>query len=73
MTIECAQLLSPDGAIARRIDGFEARPQQVAMAAAVEAAFDRKGRLLVEAGTGGGVGAVVCSGAPGAGVGRFDA
>jgi ATP-dependent DNA helicase DinG len=46
-------MLAPDGAIARRLgDGFEARPQQVAMAEAVASALARRGRLLVEAGTG---------------------
>jgi ATP-dependent DNA helicase DinG len=45
-------LLTPGGAIARRLRGFEARREQMEMAAAVEAAFERRGRLLVEAGTG---------------------
>jgi ATP-dependent DNA helicase DinG len=45
-------LLNEDGAIARRISGFESRPQQLEMAAAVADCLARKGRLLVEAGTG---------------------
>jgi len=46
-------MLAPDGAIARRLgEGFEARPQQVEMAEAVSSALGRRGRLLVEAGTG---------------------
>ncbi len=52
MTIDVDQLLSPEGAIARRLPGFESRPQQVEMAAAVEHALENKGRLIVEAGTG---------------------
>ncbi len=45
-------LLAPNGPIARRIAGFEARPQQTEMARAVERALASRGRLLVEAGTG---------------------
>jgi ATP-dependent DNA helicase DinG len=45
-------LLADTGAIARRLAGFEVRPQQLAMAAAVERAFDERQRLFVEAGTG---------------------
>lgn len=45
-------MLSPDGAIARRLNGFESRPQQVEMAAAVQRAMESKSRLVVEAGTG---------------------
>lgn len=52
MPLEVANLLSPEGAIARRLEHFESRPQQVEMAAAVERALASKGRLLVEAGTG---------------------
>jgi ATP-dependent DNA helicase DinG len=50
--LDVANLLSPDGAIARRLEAFESRPQQVEMAAAVEQALDNRSRLLVEAGTG---------------------
>jgi len=45
-------LLAPGGPIARRIAGFEARPQQTEMARAVEQALVERGHLLVEAGTG---------------------
>ena len=47
-----ANLLSPEGPIARRLDGFEARPQQIEMATAVESALRSGERLFVEAGTG---------------------
>ena len=40
------------GLIASKLPGFEARPQQLEMAAAVADAIDRKRNLLVEAGTG---------------------
>jgi ATP-dependent DNA helicase DinG len=49
---DAANLLGPDGPIARRLAGYEARPEQLAMAEAVETAFLGKHHLLVEAGTG---------------------
>ena len=52
MPVEVAHLLSPDGAIARRLPGFESRPQQLEMALAVEETLARRGQLLAEAGTG---------------------
>jgi ATP-dependent DNA helicase DinG len=52
MALDVVNLLSDDGAIARRLNDFESRPQQVEMAAAVERALEQKGRLVVEAGTG---------------------
>jgi ATP-dependent DNA helicase DinG len=52
MPVDVANLLSPDGAIARRLKDFESRPQQVEMAAAVQRAMADKSRLIVEAGTG---------------------
>ena len=52
MTVSVDVLLADTGAIARRLAGFEVRPQQLAMAAAVERAFDERQRLFVEAGTG---------------------
>jgi ATP-dependent DNA helicase DinG len=52
MPLDVVNLLSADGAIARRLTDFESRPQQVEMAAAVERALDQQGRLIVEAGTG---------------------
>ncbi len=45
-------LLAPGGSISRRLDGYEVRPQQAEMAAAVQRALEERGRLLVEAGTG---------------------
>lgn len=52
MPLAVEYLLSPEGPIARRLPGFEPRPQQLRMAEAIDAAFARHGRLLVEAGTG---------------------
>jgi ATP-dependent DNA helicase DinG len=52
VTVSVDVLLADTGAIARRLAGFEVRPQQLAMAAAVERAFDERQRLFVEAGTG---------------------
>ncbi len=52
MTISVEGLLSPGGAVARRLEAFEVRPEQVEMAVAVERALEERGRLLVEAGTG---------------------
>lgn len=50
--ISTVSLLEPGGPISRRLEGFESRPQQVEMAGAVEEALARRGRLMVEAGTG---------------------
>ncbi|HSQ00823.1 MAG TPA: helicase C-terminal domain-containing protein [Candidatus Dormibacteraeota bacterium] len=47
-----AALLSPDGAVGAALDGFEERPQQLAMLRAVSTAFNDDGILSVEAGTG---------------------
>ena len=47
-----ANLLASDGPIARRLPGFEPRPQQIEMATAVERALAGNERLFVEAGTG---------------------
>jgi len=47
-----AALLGPDGPIARRLDGFEVRPQQLAFASAVERAIAARKHLIAEAGTG---------------------
>lgn len=44
--------LAEDGVIARHLPGFETRPQQREMAAAVDQALERGQRLAVEAGTG---------------------
>jgi len=45
-------LLAPGGVIARLLPGYEARPQQMEMAARVEAALRNRGLLTVEAATG---------------------
>ena len=47
-----AEILGPDGLVARRLDGYEHRRAQIDMAEAVERAFDDARPLLVEAGTG---------------------
>ena len=45
-------IFAPGGALARAIPGFEARPGQIEMAAAVARRFEAGGVLLAEAGTG---------------------
>ena len=52
MPVHVPYLLSPEGPVARRLGGFESRPQQLAMAEAVDRTLGARGRLLVEAGTG---------------------
>ncbi|MSR28260.1 MAG: ATP-dependent DNA helicase [Phycisphaerales bacterium] len=52
MTLAAEVMLSDAGPIARRLPGFEVRPQQIEMACAVDACLERRGRLIVEAGTG---------------------
>jgi ATP-dependent DNA helicase DinG len=47
-----AELFGGGGLLAARFGGFEERPSQLEMAEAIDALFDRGGRLLVEAGTG---------------------
>lgn len=47
-----AFLFSPDGALARHIPNFHARPQQVEMAQAIAKAIAANGQLITEAGTG---------------------
>ncbi len=47
-----ADILGPEGSIARRLPQYEQRPQQLAMAAAVAAAIESQQHLVVEAGTG---------------------
>jgi ATP-dependent DNA helicase DinG len=47
-----ASILGPDGVIARRLTGYEPRPQQLQMAEAVAEAIADKHHLMVEAGTG---------------------
>ena len=45
-------ILAPDGLVAKHLPGYEHRPQQLEMAAAVDAAFRGNRHLVVEAGTG---------------------
>jgi ATP-dependent DNA helicase DinG len=45
-------ILGPGGALAVELPGYESRPGQLAMAAAVRSALDERRALLVEAGTG---------------------
>ena len=45
-------VLGPGGLVAKKLPGFESRPQQLEMAAAVADAVANKRKLLVEAGTG---------------------
>ncbi len=50
--MEITSVLGPQGAIARRLNGYEVRRPQLEMAAATEQAFEQGHHLLVEAGTG---------------------
>ncbi len=50
--LSVADILGPEGSIARRLPHYELRPQQLAMADAVAAAIAGKRHLIVEAGTG---------------------
>ena len=52
MTLSIADILGPEGSIARRLQQYEKRPQQLAMADAVAVAIHKKQHLVVEAGTG---------------------
>ncbi len=45
-------MLASDGRVARKLRGYESRPQQIDMADAVASAFNAGEHLLVEAGTG---------------------
>src|SRR3954469_24812793 len=47
-----ASILGPGGAVARRLPGYEPRPQQLEMADAVADAIAGRHHLMVEAGTG---------------------
>jgi len=49
---EAVSLLGPDGQISATLEGYEHRPQQLAMAEAVARAFNDDSILTVEAGTG---------------------
>jgi len=46
------ELLSPGGTVARRLPGYEERPEQVELAEAVDHAFRERRHLVAEAGTG---------------------
>jgi ATP-dependent DNA helicase DinG len=50
--LDVASLLGREGPIARRLEGFEVRPQQLQFATAVERAFAAGRHLIAEAGTG---------------------
>ena len=50
--MDVAAILGPDGPIAKRLDRFEERPEQIRVAEAVQAAFASHRHLVVEAGTG---------------------
>jgi ATP-dependent DNA helicase DinG len=50
--ITVGEILGPGGVLARAIDGYEARPQQVEMAERVAEALATRRPLIVEAGTG---------------------
>ena len=50
--IDPASVLGPEGAVARRLQHFESRPQQLKMAKAVASAIEKGRHLMVEAGTG---------------------
>ncbi|MFM7807231.1 MAG: ATP-dependent DNA helicase, partial [Planctomycetota bacterium] len=52
MSLHAEAILSDTGPLARRLGGFEFRPQQLRMAQLVEANLAARGRLMVEAGTG---------------------
>lgn len=52
MTLTPRQVFEPDGLVARRLEKFESRPEQIEMADAVFSAIQDSEHLLVEAGTG---------------------
>jgi ATP-dependent DNA helicase DinG len=52
MQLTATNILGPEGSIARRLQHYELRPQQLAMADAVAAAIAGRRHLCVEAGTG---------------------
>ena len=52
MTIDTTHMLAADGPIARRLDGWEVRPQQIEMASAITATMDASSHLIAEAPTG---------------------
>ena len=50
--MNCHDILGPDGKIAQRLEHYEHRPEQLAMADAVDRAIRHPQHLVVEAGTG---------------------
>ena len=52
MSLDVSAILGPEGSIARRLNQYEQRPQQLAMANATAQALAAKQHLLAEAGTG---------------------
>nr|WP_299467864.1 helicase C-terminal domain-containing protein [uncultured Gimesia sp.] len=52
MTTDVISILGNDGKVARRLEKYEHRPEQLEMAEAVAHAIEQKRHLLVEAGTG---------------------
>lgn len=50
--MDVTEILGEGGLVARKLPGYEVRPQQLDMGQAVAGAFDAKEHLLVEAGTG---------------------
>ncbi len=50
--LDPASILGPEGAVARRLSTYEARPQQLEMAEAVARALESGTHLMAEAGTG---------------------
>ncbi len=49
---ELEQAFAADSTLARKLDGFELRPQQIEMTESIAAAFNRNGIALIEAPTG---------------------
>src|SRR5947209_1184531 len=52
MAMQASEILSPGGPVERLLEGYEIRPQQLAMAQAVQEALAGHGIVAVEAGTG---------------------
>ena len=50
--LTAAEILGPDGRLAKRLTDYEVRPQQLEMASSVATAFRDRQHLMVEAGTG---------------------
>ena len=50
--MDAARTLGPEGRVAEKLENYEPRPEQMAMAGAVEQALAESRHLLVEAGTG---------------------